>query len=638
QIEQERARFAAIFASSADAMVTIDLNGVITSWNMGAERIYGYGAENVVGKRFAIVAPADRFQETGKILERIRQGERIEDYETIHVRADGMPVHLSLCVSPIQDPKGEILEATVIGRDLTENKPAQEALRQSEQRLQGIIDSALDAIITVDADHRIVVFNKAAEQIFRCSATSALGQKIESFIPEQSREKFHHYIDEFALTEESGRLLDSPGALDGLRQDGEEFPAEAAISQMDAGGEKLFTIILRDIGSRLRMESELRQAQKMEAVGQLAGGVAHEFNNFLGVILGYSELLAEGAREDERLKRYVGEIRTATQHAASLTRQLLAFGRKQVVEPRVLDLNQAIWEGHKLLRRLVPANIDVVPVLAPKLGRVKLDMGQIQQILINLVVNARDAMPQGGKVIIETTDVELDEAFTSQHIGLAPGSYVMLSVSDTGTGIEPEVRSHIFEPFYTTKQQGKGTGLGLSTIYGIVKQSGGLITVESAPGKGATFRIYLPRLVERTEDVKPARLEQREQPGISTVLVVEDDAALRRLLTVSLERRNYRVLAAKDGAEALETFRQHAADIHLIITDLIMPRVDGLRLRERIVAIRPDVKFLFMSGYSEEIVRESQRSLAGCGFLEKPFLPDDLEEKVRELLSANAAA
>ena len=214
----------------------------------------------------------------------------------------------------------------------------------------------------------------------------------------------------------------------------------------------------------------------------------------------------------------------------------------------------------------------------------------------------------------------------------------MLSVSDTGSGIAPEVRSHIFEPFYTTKQQGKGTGLGLSTIYGIVKQSGGLITVESAPGHGTTFRIYLPRILEPTDAVKPMRPHQSEQPGSTTILIVEDDGALRRLLSVTLERRNYRVLAAKDGAEGLEIFRQHAADIHLIVTDMIMPRLDGLRLRERVVAIRPDVKFLFMSGYSEEIAKQSQRSLAGCGFLEKPFLPDELEEKVRELLSGDAAA
>lgn len=513
-----------------------------------------------------------------------------------------------------------------------------DASRHSEQLLQRIVSSAMDGIITIDASYRVVVFNRAAEQIFSCPASQALGQPIENFIPERFHGKFREYVQEFAVPDLPRRSLDSPGALVGMRRDGEEFPIEATISQVEAEGEKLFTIILRDIGARLRMEAELQQAQKMEAVGQLAGGVAHEFNNFLGVILGYSELLAEGARENERLTRYVGEIKTATQHAASLTRQLLAFSRKQVVEPQVLDLNQAIWEGHKLLRRLVPASIDVIPILAPTLGRVKLDMGQIQQILINLVVNARDAMPEGGRVVIETADVELDETFASRHIGVRPVSYVMLSVSDTGSGIDPESRLHIFEPFYTTKQPGKGTGLGLSTIYGIVKRNGGHVTVESTVGKGTTFRIYLPKVQDQLGETSVTSCPQLDDASGETILIVEDDTALRRLLSASLERRNYRILAAKDGAEALEIFRRQTRNIDLVVTDLVMPRVDGLHLRERVLDIKADVKFLFMSGYYEQIAEQSQRSLARCGFLEKPFLPDELEEKVRELLSGEAAA
>ncbi|MBV9181820.1 MAG: response regulator [Acidobacteria bacterium] len=512
------------------------------------------------------------------------------------------------------------------------------ASHHNEQLLQRIVNSAMDAIITIDANFRVVVFNRAAEQIFSFPGADALGQPIEHFIPERFHRKFREYIQEFAVSDLPGRSLESPRELVGLRANGDEFPIEATISQADAEGEKLFTIILRDIGARLRMESELRHAQKMEAVGQLAGGVAHEFNNFLGVILGYSELLAESARENEQLTRYVGEIKTATQHAASLTRQLLAFSRKQVVEPQILDLNQAIWEGHKLLRRLVPANIDVVPILAPKLGRVKLDIGQVQHILINLVVNARDAMPEGGRVVIETADAELDDAFVSRHIGLRPGSYVMLSVSDTGSGIDTETRTHIFEPFYTTKQPGKGTGLGLSTIYGIVKKNEGHVTVESTVGRGTTFRIYLPRVQDEGVPARLTLCPQLEDACGETILIVEDDTALRRLLAASLERRRYRILAANDGAEALEIFRRHSDDIDLVVTDLVMPRVDGLHLRERILNIKPEVKFLFMSGYYEQIAEQSQRSLTRCGFLEKPFLPDELEEKVRELLSGEVAA
>jgi PAS domain S-box-containing protein len=498
----------------------------------------------------------------------------------------------------------------------------------------------MDAILTIDRNQRIIVFNKAAEQIFRCTASEALGQSIDKFIPGRFRAIHGQHIQGFATTGVTARSMYSPGTLFALRADGEEFPIEAAISQVECDGEKLFTVILRDISARRRMEAELFQVHKMEAVGQLAGGIAHEFNNFLGVILGFSELLSEEAVENEKVGRLVTEIRAATQHAASLTRQLLAFSRKQVLEPQVLDINQSIWEGHKLLRRLVPANIDVVPVLARTIGRVRADAGQLQQILVNLVVNARDAMPQGGKVVIETADAELDETYTSQHVDLQPGSYVLLSVSDSGLGMNAETRSHLFEPFYTTKDPGKGTGLGLSTVYGIVKQSGGHISVESIEGKGTTFRIYLPRTQEATEesDIRTSRLIERKHTGPATILVVEDETALRRLICFSLEKRKHKVLAAKDGAEAFEIFRQHAAEIQLIVTDLMMPRMDGLELKQHIAASRPDVKFLFMSGYAEHLVDQHRGSLEGCAFLAKPFLPEELANKVSGLLSGDAAA
>ena len=524
-------------------------------------------------------------------------------------------------------------------RDVSEQKRAHEALRRSEQRLQSIIGSAMDAIITVDKDQRIIGFNKAAEQIFRCSASDALERPIDMFIPERFRTIHRQHIQEFGSTGVTARSMYSLATFFALRADGEEFPIEAAISRVESDGEKLFTVILRDVSARLRMESELLQAQKMEAVGQMAGGVAHEFNNFLSVILGYSELLSEEAHENENLARYVKEIRAATQYAASLTHQLLAFSRKQVLEPQVLDLNRCIWEGHKLLRRLVPASVDVVPVLAPKIGRVRADAGQIQQILINLLVNARDAMPLGGKIVIETADAEFDEAYAREHAGLRAGSYVLLSVSDSGLGMNAETRSHIFEPFYTTKKSGEGTGLGLSTVYGIVKQSGGHITVESIEGKGTTVRIYLPRIRDAAVEAEIATSAPIEQtPRPATILVVEDETALRRLICFSLEKRGHEVLAAKDGAEAFEIFRQHSAQIQLIVTDLMMPRMNGLEIKEQIAALRPDVKFLFMSGYAENIIGQHRASLEGCAFMEKPFLPEELADKISGLLAGSAAA
>ena len=634
----ESRRLAAIVESSEEAIIGKNLDGIITNWNKGAKRIYGYSAEEVIGQPVSILTPPERSNETLQIMERLKHGEAIEQYETVGVTKSGEHIHLALTVSPIRHENGSIVGASVIGRDITESKRGQEALRRSQQRLQGIISSAMDAIITVDSSQRILVFNNAAEHIFRRAASEAIGQPLDNFIPQRFREKHRQHIHSFGQTGVTGRSMYSPGMLFALRADGQEFPIEATISQVETGAEKLFTVILRDISARTHLEEELRQSQKIEAVGQLAGGIAHEFNNFLGVILGYGELLSEEARENESLRRNVAEIKAATQRAASLTRQLLAFSRKQLLEPKVLDLNQAIWETHKLLRRLVPANIDIIPVLAPIIGQVKVDPGQVQQILINLAVNARDAMPEGGKVVIETANVDLDEEYASQHVGLRPGSYVMLSVSDTGSGMDAETRAHIFQPFFTTKEPGKGTGLGLSTIYGIIQQSGGYITVESAAGKGTIFRIYLPPVQPTVEEADVMPPTPREQSGSETILVVEDETALRRLLCMSLERRGYKLFAAKDGAEAIEIFRQHADHIDAVVSDIMMPHVDGFELKQRIAAMSPDMKFLFMSGYAEEIVEQRQSVLQGCAFLEKPFLPDELSDKVRDLLKGKAAA
>jgi two-component system cell cycle sensor histidine kinase/response regulator CckA len=514
--------------------------------------------------------------------------------------------------------------------DISQRKRADEALRDSQERLLGIISSAMDAIITVDNEQKIIVFNRAAEQIFRCPAAEALGQGIDKFIPNRFHEAHREHIRSFGQTGISSRSMYPPGTLMGVRADGEEFPVEATISQVKTSSEKLYTVILRDISVRKRTEDELRQAQKMEAVGHLAGGIAHEFNNYLGIIMGYSDLMAEEEIENESLRLGLAEIKSATQKAASLTRQLLAFSRKQLIEPAVLDLNASVWEAHKLLRRLIPANIDVIPVLHPDLGKVKADPAQIQQILINLVVNARDAMPQGGKISIETAGVVLDEEFASRYFAVTPGDYIMVSVGDNGEGIDPEILPHIFEPFFTTKKADKGTGLGLSTTYGIVKQSGGHITVASVRGRGSTFRIYFPKFAEADGSTG---LHPKPAPtGIATVLLVEDESALRKLMKMMLERQGYRVLEAKDGEEALSVCRESVARIDLVVTDFAMPRMTGLQLKEKIVALWPSTKFLLISGYAEGVADSPEQTAEAGDFLEKPFLPDDLARKVREIL------
>ncbi len=534
------------------------------------------------------------------------------------------------------DDKSSRLEGTVV--DISEHKRTDEALRDSQERLLGIISSAMDAIITVDDDQRIIVFNRAAEQIFRCPAKDALGQTIDKFIPQKFREAHREHVRSFGQTGVSSRSMYSPGTLMGVRADGEEFPVEATISQVKTASETLYSVILRDISVRRRTEDELRQAQKMEAVGHLAGGIAHEFNNYLGIIMGYSDLMAEEEVENESLRLGLTEIKGATQKASSLTRQLLAFSRKQIIEPVVLDLNASVWEAHKLLRRLIPANVDVIPVLHPDVGKVKVDPAQIQQILINLVVNARDAMPQGGKICIETAEVILDEEFSSRYFDVIPGDYIMISVSDNGEGIDADTLPHIFEPFFTTKQAGKGTGLGLSTTYGIVKQSGGHITVASVRGRGTTFRIYFPKVAETCGTTgshppsHPASHQKLSLRGIATILLVEDESGLRKLMSKILEKQGYRVLEAKDGGEALSICQGSLAHIDLVVTDYAMPGMTGLQLKEKLVALRPNMKFLLISGYAEGVIGSPQQNLNGGDFLEKPFLPEELARKIREML------
>jgi signal transduction histidine kinase/ActR/RegA family two-component response regulator len=399
--------------------------------------------------------------------------------------------------------------------------------------------------------------------------------------------------------------------------------------------------IARDITDRKRAEEErsslqeqLQQAQKMESVGRLAGGVAHDFNNLLTVINGYAALVLTELDEDDPLCGPLAEIAKAGERSARLTQQLLAFSRKQILEPKVLDLNEVVAEVSKMLRRLVGEDVEVVTVLAPSLGRVLADAGQIQQVLMNLAVNARDAMPSGGKFLIETANVEFDEEYVAVHADTTSGPYVLLRVTDTGVGMDDDVRQHAFEPFFTTKPEGKGTGLGLSTVYGIVKQSGGGIWVYSEPGKGTTFKIYLPRVTEPAETQNQlTRHAGSSLRGAETVLVVEDQPDVRQLTIDVLKQYGYTVLEAANGDEALLVSEDFRDPIHLMITDVVMPGMTGRELAARIESLRPDMKTLYMSGYPDDIIAHQGVIEPGVAYLSKPFAPRALAEKVCELLS-----
>jgi PAS domain S-box-containing protein len=389
---------------------------------------------------------------------------------------------------------------------------------------------------------------------------------------------------------------------------------------------------MTDISEHKRLEEQLRQAQKMEAIGRLAGGVAHDFNNLLEVIIGFSILLLNRLTAEDPLRPGLEQIQKAGERAASLTRQLLAFSRKQVWTPRVIDLNESVLQLDKMLRRLIGEDIELVTAPDPTAGPVKADPSQIEQVILNLAVNARDAMPQGGKLILETRNVELDEAEAARLGGIVPGSHVMLSVTDTGCGMDAEVQAHIFEPFFTTKEPGRGTGLGLATVYGIVQQSGGQVDVESAPGRGTRFRIYLPRVEggERSpeDEAAPARLLD----GTETILLVEDEQVVRELVRYILQTHGYLVLEASSAGEALLLCERHPGPIQLLVTDVVMPWMSGREMAERLTALRPELRVLYMSGYLDDAVVRHGVSYGDTAFLQKPFTPDALARKAREVL------
>ncbi|HYZ19392.1 MAG TPA: PAS domain S-box protein [Gaiellaceae bacterium] len=515
-------------------------------------------------------------------------------------------------------------------------------LRDSEHRFRAMFESAAFGTAVLNLDGRVVSSNRALEEMFGYSATELVGRTVDQLTHEDDRARELELFEKLVAGERDvyrveKRCLASSGAVlwtsntVSLVRDADDRPKFAIAMLEDITSRK------RAEDERVRLESQLRQAQKMEAVGQLAGGVAHDFNNLLTAIRGYSEFalnrLGEG---DNGLRNDIQEISRSADRASSLTRQLLAFSRKQILQPKVLDLNDVVSDIEKMLRRLIGENIEVVTVFGRGLGRVQADPGQLEQVLVNLVVNARDAMPGGGKLTIETANFDVDEELATRHDGLAAGRYVMLAVRDTGHGMDHSTKARLFEPFFTTKEQGKGTGLGLATVYGIVRQSGGYVLVESEPGRGAAFKILLHRL----ESIVDAGAEEHDSfpdgrsSGSETVMLVEDEEIVRNLVREILEGKGYTVLEARNGAEALELGRTFDGRIHLLVTDVVMPKMSGRELAEELLATHPETKVLYMSGYTDGIIGNHGVLEPRTELLQKPFSVDLLAEKVRRVLDA----
>jgi len=510
-------------------------------------------------------------------------------------------------------------------------RSAQEGLRRSEINFRSLVTNAPYGICRCDSAGQLLHSNPALQNMLGYPATELVGRHLGGLYADTHQ--WFQLADYLRAGEPFNGLI-----VEWKRKD--ETPIVVRVSGRavsDGANGRVFELYAEDVTERRALEQQLRHSQKMEAVGRLAGGIAHDFNNLLMVILGYSEFLLERVGPEPSLRAPAQEISNAAQRASSLTRQLLAFSRKQMLAPKILDLNGVVTENLKMLNRMIGEDIDLVMVPGADLGAVRADAGQIEQVIMNLAVNARDAMPAGGKLTLETSNVSLDEDYARFHAPLKPGNYVMLAISDTGAGMDAETQSHIFEPFFTTKGT-KGTGLGLSTVYGIVKQSGGYIWVYSEQEKGTTFKIYLPRIADKAESpvqvVAPKEVPAAE-PGTETILLVEDEANLRYLAGQFLEKQGYRVVEAADGAAAMQIAVAHEGVIHLLLTDVIMPGMNGRELAQRISEIRPNVKVLYMSGYTENVIGHNGMLDAGVRLLQKPFNLRDLKAKVREVLDSS---
>jgi PAS domain S-box-containing protein len=505
-------------------------------------------------------------------------------------------------------------------------RSAQEALGYSESKFRSLVQNAPYGICRCSAEGVILEVNPALLAMLAYSSSSELiGENLISDIASEPQDA------ETLLA--AARENEKPGGIEmeWKQRDGKPIIVRVAGRCVREGDRVAsYELVAEDISERRALESQFRQAQKMEAVGRLAGGIAHDFNNLLMVISGYSQLLLDEVRTESPMRNATEEIQKAADRATSLTRQLLAFSRKQLLSPRVIDLNALVLDNLKMLPRLIGEDIEVVNISGHELGHIKADPGQLEQVLLNLVVNARDAMPHGGKLTIETANISFDETYTRSHPSMQPGEYVMLAISDNGSGMDLDTQSHIFEPFFTTKGP-KGSGLGLSTVYGIVKQSGGYVWVYSEVGRGSTFKIYLPR-ISKTEVPEVEKRSTKLSGGKETILLVEDEANLRRLVRGFLQRQGYRVIEAEDGQGALEAASEHVGPIHLLLTDVVMPDMNGRELARKLSVLHPRTRVVYMSGYTENAIHHNGALEAGVVFLQKPFTEEALTQKVREVL------
>ncbi len=616
-----------VISANPAVLYTLHLEGAqpTPSWvSANMERLVGYSAQEALtpGWWLAGLHPEDRAAAEAGVRALFDEEHLTHEFRFRH--RDGTYHWIRDEQRLLRDAAGAPGEIVGSWSDITERKRAELKLAESEEQFRAVFDGAIDAKVVTDDDGRFLEVNPAACELYGCPRAELLKRKVEEFAEPGFRFE---------------QVLATAGATGRFRASHRLFRPDGTVRDVDASTTinvlpgRHFSA-LRDMTEHRQLEGQFRQAQKMEAVGQLAGGVAHDFNNLLGVITGYSELLSRRLEPEHAGHKALEQIRKAADRAAALTRQLLAFSRKQVLEPKVLDLNAVLAGVDKMLRRLIGEDVQIQTRFAEDLWQVKADPGQVEQVIVNLAVNARDAMPKGGQLTLETANTALDAAYARAHTYVRPGPYVMLAVSDTGHGMDAGTQSRIFEPFFTTKEPGKGTGLGLATVFGIVKQSGGHINVYSEPGRGSTFKVYLPRIDEVATKEEAATPPPPPPTGTETILLVEDAEALRVMIREILESGGYTVVDASNPDEALARAQAYHGSLHLMLTDVVLPHMSGPDLAASLARVLPEMRVLYMSGYAADAIGNHGVLEPGTFFIQKPFTADDLLRKLRAVLDA----
>ena len=620
-------QYRTVVENAKELIWQLDTKGNFVFFNKFAEEISGHKSDEEKGKSYKPFIYPEDLEKVSNIFKDTLAG-NVNNYDTRILNAKGEIVNLQVQTIPIYE-EGKVVGTISFGHDITQQKSAELALKESEAKYRHLIEQSNDAIYLLEED-KFTIINHRFSELLGVTPEEAVAPDFNfmDLVAPQSRP----LIEERARLIEKGELPPSQYEFTGLSKDGRLIDFEASITYIEHEGKTLTQGILHDITERKKLEEQFRQSQKMEAVGRLAGGIAHDFNNLLTAIIGHVELMELRLHEGDPLWKDVDVIHKAADRAAALTGQLLAFSRKQALQPRLLNINTVIEDLDKMLRRVIGEDIEFETILHPNIPNVKADPGQIEMVIMNLIINARDAMEYGGKLTIETGIVELDEEYCSARTEVVPDSYVLMSIADAGIGMSKDLLTKVFEPFFTTKEVGKGTGLGLSTVHGIVKQSGGHVSIYSEEGKGTIVKVYLPTVDERAPHEMKRSLREPAPTGSECVLLVEDEDYVREMAENTLKRFGYKVMAAADGGEASFIAEQYEDKIDLLLTDVVMPRLNGKQLLVSLRKNRPDLKVLFMSGYSSNIIVHNGVLEEGMPFIQKPFRPSELVQKVRAIL------